>query len=83
MRSIKNELNGLLMDTPNRTNGILPAYCFNRSDRLLMDDNGYFCRTREGQIIGPYKTESAVIFHLNSYISSINTRKTLSQNTNL
>ena len=63
------------MDTQNRAEGILPSYCFNRSERLLMDDNGYYCHTREGLIIGPFKTESLVIFQLNKFIASLQTAK--------
>lgn len=41
---------------------------FTRSERLVIDDNGYHYRTREGELIGPFVTESQALYDLNSFV---------------
>lgn len=56
------------MYTQSRTNGYLPASAFTRKERMVIDDSGYYYKTREGEQIGPFPTQSCANFDLNIFI---------------
>ena len=39
-----------------------------RKDRFVLSDEGYFYKTRECDLIGPFATESEALFDLNTFI---------------
>ena len=41
---------------------------FNRSSRFVINDEGFFYRTRECELIGPFPTESEALFDLNVFV---------------
>ncbi len=56
------------MNNQQRAHTYVPASFFNRSDRILIDDNGFYYKTREGATAGPFLTESKALFDLNIFI---------------
>jgi hypothetical protein len=71
------------MNKRNRINGFLPAVCFNRSDRILIDDDGYCYKTREGKIIGSFETEAAAKYDMNRFIELIELEKKFQESDSL
>ena len=56
------------MNNQQRAHTYVPASLFKRSDRIVIDDNGYYYKTREGGITGPFITEAKTLFDLNIFI---------------
>jgi hypothetical protein len=44
---------------------------FTRSDRLIIDDRGFYYRTRENISNGPFATEAQALHELNVFLSVI------------
>ena len=55
------------------------SQAFIRGDRLIINDEGYFYRTREEGIVGPYNTESEALFNLNVFIEVTQIEKSIQQ----
>jgi hypothetical protein len=56
------------MEQLNRAHGYLPAAAFTRTERIVIDDDGFYFKTRENGIVGPYTTESFAINELQKYV---------------
>jgi hypothetical protein len=63
------------MNLQHRANGYLPAVCFNRSERILIDDSGYYYKTREGEVVGSFATEAAARYDMNKFLELIELEK--------
>ncbi len=57
------------MNMKSRENGYLPAAAFMRTDRVVMQTDGYYYKTREEGIVGPFATRSLVNFELNIFMN--------------
>ncbi|TQV74957.1 hypothetical protein FLL45_08420 [Aliikangiella marina] len=44
------------------------GYQFTRTNRLVVSDDGYFYRTRECDLIGPFFTEAEALYDLNVFV---------------
>lgn len=42
---------------------------FKRSERLIVNERGFYYRTREGNVAGPFVTRSHAMFDLNNFVS--------------
>jgi hypothetical protein len=49
-----------------------------RQSRFVINDEGYFYRTRECDLIGPFPTESEALFDLNVFVKVTEIESTLS-----
>jgi len=58
------------MNNKNRKNDILPKSSFNRSDRILTDDNVFYYKTREDGVCGAFETKSEALYDLNIFVSN-------------
>jgi len=56
------------MQLQGREGGYLPASAFTRTHRIVINDNGYYFKTREQSILGPFPTEAETLFELNVFI---------------
>lgn len=56
-----------IMNLQARANDAVKRYIYQRTDRVMINDEGYFYRTREGEIMGPFATESETLFDLNIF----------------
>ncbi len=56
------------MNQTSRSQGYFPGSFFNRSDRLLMNEQGYHYQTREGKAMGPFPNKTTALLNLESYI---------------
>lgn len=56
------------MEAQNRLGGVLPAAAFTRKERLVVNDSGYYFKTREDNLMGPFPTEAEAKFELNTFI---------------
>ncbi|MCW8878731.1 MAG: DUF6316 family protein [Kangiellaceae bacterium] len=56
-----------MLNTP-RISDTPGAQLYNRSDRVIINDEGYFYRTREQDLMGPFSTESEALFDLNVFL---------------
>jgi hypothetical protein len=57
-----------LMQLRERESGYLPASAFMRTNRIVRFKRGYYFKSREKNLIGPFATESEARFELNLYI---------------
>jgi hypothetical protein len=58
------------MYSQGRANGYMPASAFTRKQRIVINDDGYHYRTREQKLVGPFDSESAILFDLERFVSS-------------
>lgn len=56
------------MQLQGRACGYLPASAFNRTNRIVISDQGYFFKSRESRFNGPFPTEARAKFELNLFI---------------
>ncbi|MEP1742493.1 MAG: DUF6316 family protein [Kangiellaceae bacterium] len=56
------------MQLQGRATGYLPASAFTRTNRIVIGDQGYFFKSRESQVNGPFPTEAKARFELNLFI---------------
>ncbi len=56
------------MQLQGRASGYLPASAFTRTNRIVIGDRGYYFKSRDSQINGPYPTEAKAKFELNLFI---------------
>jgi len=56
------------MDYLPRATDLPDCQVYSRSERLIINDEGYFYLTREGDVMGPFITESQALFDLNVFI---------------
>ena len=56
------------MQLQGRASGYLPAAAFMRTNRIVIGDQGYFFKSRENQVNGPFSTEAEARFELNLFI---------------
>jgi hypothetical protein len=59
------------MNQLDRTVGYLPASAFTRTRRLIMEDDGFYYKTRENGVVGPFSTEATASYELNQFIMAI------------
>lgn len=57
-----------IMSHQSRAQGYFPGSFFRRSNRVIVNENGYHYRIRSGQMVGPFKTKNEAIVDLNSFI---------------
>lgn len=67
------------MTNQQRAHTYVPASFFKRSDRILIDDAGYYHKTREVGVTGPFHTEAKALFDLNIFIHTAEVEVELSQ----
>jgi len=60
-----------VMDHQSRAQGYFPGSFFRRSNRLVVNENGYHYRVRDGKMIGPFESEFDAITNLQNYIQSL------------
>ncbi|WP_444996996.1 DUF6316 family protein [Aliikangiella sp. IMCC44359] len=58
-----------------RTEELQPSTLYKRSDRFVVNDSGFFYKTREGDLHGPFSTESSALFDLNIFLEIIEIEK--------
>ena len=58
------------MNNKNRQADILSTDTFKRTDRILVEDNVFYYKTREGDICGAFETKSEALYDLNIYIAN-------------
>ena len=58
------------MNIQNRGEGYFPGSFFRRSERVVVDDSGYHFRTRQGETVGPFLTESDANLNLGLYLKT-------------
>ncbi len=56
------------MQLQGRSTGYLPASAFTRTNRIVIGDRGYYFKSRDNQLNGPYPTEAETRFELNLFI---------------
>ncbi|TQV88212.1 DUF6316 family protein [Aliikangiella coralliicola] len=44
---------------------------FKRSNRIVVNDEGFHYRTREGQLVGPFSTKSEAKYDLNTFLKIV------------
>lgn len=59
------------MNTSSRSIGHFPGSFFSRTERILVDDNGFHYRIRKGVSIGPFATESDARSDLERFINQV------------
>jgi hypothetical protein len=59
------------MQLENRKYGYLPASAFTRSQRIVIDDDGFYFKTRENGLMGPFHTEAGACFEMHRYVLAI------------
>ena len=59
------------MTLENRKYGYLPASAFTRSQRIVIDDDGFYFKTRENGLMGPYHTEAGASYDMYRYVLAI------------
>ena len=67
------------MNNQQRAHSYVPASLYNRSERIVIADDGYFYKTREGEVLGPFHTESKALFDLNIFLNILEIEKELKQ----
>lgn len=55
------------MNIQARANDTVKRYIYQRTDRVIINDDGYYYRTREGEQMGPFATISETLFDLNIF----------------
>lgn len=50
---------------------------FERTNRVVVSDEGYFYRTRECDLIGPFTTEAEALYDLNVFVQVSEIEKNL------
>lgn|GEM_PF-1457722 len=56
------------MSSKHRAGEARDCSVFKRSSRFVINDEGFFYRTRECDLIGPFNTESEALYDLNVFI---------------
>lgn len=51
-----------------RAKGYLPASYYNRTDKILCGDSGFYYKTSDGENVGPFDTEVQAMYDLNNYV---------------
>ena len=46
-----------------------------RSNRFVVNDSGFYYKTREGDLHGPFSTESSALFDLNIFLEVVEIEK--------
>ena len=59
------------MKQQNREKGYLPASAFTRRHRVVIDDEGFYFKTRENGIVGPYPTEATACYEMHRFVLAI------------
>lgn len=59
------------MKHQSRVQGYFPASFFRRSDRILINNQGYHYRVRKGDTVGPFAKESDAHINLNKYLKQV------------
>ena len=57
------------MISPGRSNGYLPAGAFSRTERIVIDDAGFYFKTRSHELVGPFETEAHANYELAMFIN--------------
>lgn len=52
---------------------------YDRSDRFVVADDGFYYRTREGEVRGPFVTQSEANFDLNIFLEVISIEQQLNE----
>lgn len=52
---------------------------YDRSERFVIADDGYYYRTREGELRGPFVTQSEANFDLNIFLEVITIEQQLNE----
>jgi len=56
------------MNLKARTGEPALGHHFERTSRMVISDEGYFYRTRECDLIGPFTTEAEALYDLNVFV---------------
>ena len=62
-----------------RISDALGAQLYDQTDRVIINDEGYFYRTREQELMGPFSTESEALFDLNVFLRVTEIEKELKE----
>jgi len=60
-----------VMNYQSRAQGYFPGSFFRRSNRIIVNQNGYHYRTRSGKTVGPFATEIDAIVDLDDFIQRL------------
>lgn len=66
------------MNHQSRAQGYFPGSFFRRSNRMVVNANGYHYRIRDGKMVGPFDTELHAKANLQNYIQSLEINQAIS-----